>query len=127
MNPADAWIAAHGADLVTWRRRIHMHPELARQEFETTKFVAETLTAAGLSPVVLPSGSGVICDIGPGGPRVALRADMDALPLTEFTGAEYSSTVPACPMRADTTPTRRFCWRPGWRWPHSTRCRTASG
>ncbi|MBY6709449.1 MULTISPECIES: M20 family metallopeptidase [unclassified Rhodococcus (in: high G+C Gram-positive bacteria)] len=107
MNPADAWIAAHGADLVTWRRRIHMHPELARQEFETTKFVAETLTAAGLSPVVLPSGSGVICDIGPGGPRVALRADMDALPLTEFTGAEYSSTVPgvshACGHDAHTT------------------------
>lgn len=107
MNPADAWIAAHGADLVTWRRRIHMHPELARQEFETTKFVAETLTAAGLSPVVLPSGSGVICDIGPAGPRVALRADMDALPLTEFTGAEYSSTVPgvshACGHDAHTT------------------------
>ncbi|MDQ1202135.1 M20 family metallopeptidase [Rhodococcus sp. SORGH_AS_0303] len=107
MNPADAWIAAHGADLVTWRRRIHMHPELARQEFETTKFVAETLTAAGLSPVVLPGGSGVICDIGPAGPRVALRADMDALPLTEFTGAEYSSTVPgvshACGHDAHTT------------------------
>ncbi|MBM7414218.1 MULTISPECIES: M20 family metallopeptidase [Nocardiaceae] len=107
MNPADAWIAAHGADLVTWRRRIHMHPELARQEFETTKFVAETLSAAGLSPVVLPSGSGVICDIGPAGPRVALRADMDALPLTEFTGAEYSSTVPgvshACGHDAHTT------------------------
>lgn len=107
MNPADAWIAAHGADLVTWRRRIHMHPELARQEFETTKFVAETLTGAGLSPVVLPSGSGVICDIGPAGPRVALRADMDALPLTEFTGAEYSSTVPgvshACGHDAHTT------------------------
>ncbi|KQU06341.1 N-acyl-L-amino acid amidohydrolase [Rhodococcus sp. Leaf7] len=107
MNPADDWIAAHGADLVTWRRRIHRHPELARQEFETTKMVAEILTAAGLSPVVLPSGSGVICDIGPSGPRVALRADMDALPLTEFTGAEYSSEVPgvshACGHDAHTT------------------------
>lgn len=107
MNPADAWIASHGADLVTWRRRIHMHPELARQEFETTKFVASTLRAAGLSPVVMPSGSGVLCDIGPSGPRVALRADMDALPLTEFTGADYSSTIPgvshACGHDAHTT------------------------
>lgn len=107
MNPADAWIDAHGADLVAWRRRIHAHPELARQEFATTAFVVETLRTAGLSPTVLPGGTGVVCDIGPAGPRIALRADMDALPLTEFTGAEYSSTVPgvshACGHDAHTT------------------------
>ncbi len=107
MNPADAWIDAHGADLVAWRRRIHAHPELARQEFVTTALVVDTLRAVGLSPTVMPGGTGVVCDIGPAGPRIALRADMDALPLTEFTGAEYSSTVPgvshACGHDAHTT------------------------
>lgn len=107
MNPADAWIAAHGADLVTWRRHIHAHPELARQEFGTTTFVASALRAAGLHPTVMPSGTGIVCDIGPAGPRVALRADMDALPLPEYTGAAYSSTVPgvshACGHDAHTT------------------------
>lgn len=107
MNPADAWIDAHGADLVAWRRRIHAHPELARQEFATTALVVDTLRAVGLSPTVMPGGTGVVCDIGPAGPRIALRADMDALPLTEFTGAEYSSTVPgvshACGHDAHTT------------------------
>ncbi|SFA42257.1 amidohydrolase [Rhodococcoides kroppenstedtii] len=107
MNPADAWIDAHGADLVPWRRRIHAHPELARQEFATTALVVDTLRAVGLSPTVMPGGTGVVCDIGPAGPRIALRADMDALPLTEFTGAEYSSTVPgvshACGHDAHTT------------------------
>ncbi|GGG13117.1 putative peptidase/amidohydrolase [Rhodococcoides trifolii] len=105
-NPADPWIAAHGVDLVSWRRRIHAHPELARQEFATTEFVFATLTAAGLSPRRLP-GTGLICDIGPSGPRIGLRADMDALPLDEFTGAEYASTVPgvshACGHDAHTT------------------------
>ncbi len=107
MNPADAWIDAHGADLVAWRRRIHAHPELARQEFATTALVVDTLRAVGLSPTVMPGGTGVVCDIGPAGPRIALRADMDALPLTEFTGTEYSSTVPgvshACGHDAHTT------------------------
>jgi amidohydrolase len=105
-NPADEWINAHGADLVSWRRRIHSHPELARQEFATTEFVFATLAAAGLSPRRLP-GTGVICDIGPAGPRIGLRADMDALPLDEFTGASYASTVPgvshACGHDAHTT------------------------
>lgn len=103
----DTWILKHTDDLSTWRRHIHANPELARQEFATTAFVAEELEAAGLSPKLLPGGTGLICDIGPSGPRVALRADMDALPLQEFTGATYSSTVPgvshACGHDAHTT------------------------
>ena len=90
----DRWIVAHTDLLSQWRRHIHAHPELARQEFATTAFVVEQLEAAGLVPKLLPGGTGLICDIGPSGPRVALRADMDALPLQEFTGAAYSSTVP---------------------------------
>ncbi|OZF40726.1 N-acyl-L-amino acid amidohydrolase [Rhodococcus sp. 14-2496-1d] len=103
----DRWIHAHTTDLSLWRRHIHANPELARREFGTTAFVMEHLEAAGLSPKPLPGGTGLICDIGPDGPRVALRADMDALPLQENTGAVYSSTVPgvshACGHDAHTT------------------------
>lgn len=90
----DAWLAAHGDELIAWRRHLHRNPELGRQEFATTQFVASRLADAGLNPKVLPGGTGLTCDIGPEGPRVALRADMDALPMTERTGAEYASLVP---------------------------------
>ena len=89
---AEAWLAAHFDDLVEWRRHIHRHPELGRQEFATTQFVADRLVDSGLNPKVLPGGTGLVCDLGPqGGPRIALRADMDALPMTERTGAPYAS------------------------------------
>lgn len=92
---ADRWLATHFDDLVAWRRHIHAHPELGRQEFETTQFVAARLADAGLNPKVLPGGTGLTCDIGPEhGPRIALRADMDALPMAERTGAPYASVVP---------------------------------
>lgn len=91
----DAWLAAHHDELVAWRRHIHAHPELGRQEFETTEFVATRLADAGLNPKVLPGGTGLTCDFGPEDrPRVALRADMDALPMAERTGLPFSSTVP---------------------------------
>jgi amidohydrolase len=91
----DAWLASHHDDLVAWRRHIHAHPELGRQEFATTQFVATHLADAGLNPKMLPGGTGLTCDFGPDdGPRVALRADMDALPMAERTGAPYASLVP---------------------------------
>ncbi|MCP9273559.1 amidohydrolase [Mycolicibacterium arenosum] len=91
----EAWLTAHHDDLIAWRRHIHAHPELGRQEFATTQFVAAHLADAGLNPKVLPGGTGLTCDIGPEhGPMVALRADMDALPMPERTGAPYASTVP---------------------------------
>lgn len=92
----DGWLAAHGADLVRWRRHIHAHPELARREFKTTEFVAKMLAELGLRPVVLPHGSGLYCDLGPpdaAGLRVALRADIDALPMQESNDVDYRSTV----------------------------------
>ncbi|MFD6881653.1 M20 family metallopeptidase [Rhodococcus sp. NPDC060084] len=109
MNPyVEKWLGAHTEDLSAWRRHLHANPELARQEYATTEFVARHLTAAGLAPKVLPRGTGLICDLGPtGGPRIALRADMDALPLQEMTGLPFSSTVPgvshACGHDAHTT------------------------
>ncbi|WP_078323695.1 M20 family metallopeptidase [Mycobacteroides salmoniphilum] len=92
---AEHWLAENSETLIRWRRQIHAHPELARQEHATTEYVAARLAEAGLNPKVLPGGTGITCDFGPeDGPRVALRADMDALPMQERTGASYSSTVP---------------------------------
>ena len=94
-DTAESWVAAHYDDLVGWRRHIHRYPELGRQEYATTQFVAERLADAGLNPKVLPGGTGLICDFGPEHePRIALRADMDALPMAERTGAPYESTMP---------------------------------
>jgi metal-dependent amidase/aminoacylase/carboxypeptidase family protein len=95
VDAAEAWLDGHYDDLVRWRRHLHAHPELGRQEFATTQFVASHLADAGLNPKVLPGGTGLTCDFGPEhGPRIALRADMDALPMAERTGAPYTSEVP---------------------------------
>ncbi len=94
-HAAARWLSQHSDELVDWRRHIHAHPELGRQEFATTQFVAARLADAGLNPKVLPGGTGLTCDFGrEDGPRIALRADMDALPMAERTGLPYSSTVP---------------------------------
>lgn len=73
------------------------HPPISgagRQEYATTQFAAERLADAGLNPKVLPNGTDLTCDFGPEDrPRIALRADMDALPMTERTGAPYASTM----------------------------------
>ncbi|WP_430335430.1 amidohydrolase [Rhodococcus sp. ACT016] len=80
--------------LVAWRRDLHIHPELSFAEFRTTALVHDHLRSLGLDPVVLPGGTGLWCDVGPRDSMcVALRADLDALPLTETTGAPYASTV----------------------------------
>ena len=94
MGVIDAWLATHREKLIGWRRRIHATPELSRQEVMTTELVMTELAALGLTPRRLPLGTGVVCDLGPTtGPRLALRADMDALPITEHTGLPFSSTV----------------------------------
>ncbi len=107
-HAVDAWLSEHTEDLISWRRHIHANPELSRTEFGTTEFVESWLVKAGLEPRKLPSGTGLICDIGPDdGPRIGLRADMDALPLQEYTGLPFASTVPgvshACGHDAHTT------------------------
>lgn len=91
----ESWLASRYDDLVAWRRHIHRNPELGRQEFATTQFVADRLVEAGLNPKVLPGGTGLTCDFGPDhAPRIALRADMDALPMPDLSGAPYTSIVP---------------------------------
>ena len=89
----ESWLATHRADVVGWRRSIHAVPELARNEHRTTELIAGRLMAAGLEPRTLPGGTGLVCDVGYGERCVALRADLDALPLQESTGLPFASTV----------------------------------
>ncbi|MFL6145797.1 MAG: amidohydrolase [Labedaea sp.] len=89
----DDWLARNAADVIAWYRHMHAYPELSRREFNTTELIAGLLSSVGLKPRLMPGGTGLLCDIGSGGRCVALRADMDALPLTELTGLPYASTV----------------------------------
>ena len=81
------------SDLTELRRDFHRHPELSFQERRTSGVVAERLRALGLEPRTGVGGTGVVAEIGSGSPVVALRADMDALPIQETGDAEYRSTV----------------------------------
>ncbi len=92
----DAFLLANERELIEFRRDLHAHPELGYHEHRTTRRLALRLAAAGLRPVILPKGTGMKVDIGsaPGAPLVALRADLDALPLTDETQVAYRSTVP---------------------------------
>ena len=90
---ADAWLRHSGDELVAVRRDLHAHPELGRQEHRTTALLNDRLEAAGLSPKLLSSGTGLVCDVGAGaGPVVVLRADIDALPLDDEKLVPYRST-----------------------------------
>ncbi|MFF9351289.1 amidohydrolase [Streptomyces sp. NPDC014734] len=86
------------AELIAFRRDLHMHPELGNQEFRTTAAIKARLERAGLRPRVLAIGTGLICDVGTRddstAPMLALRADIDALPIPDTkTGVAYRSTV----------------------------------
>lgn len=90
-------IAAMAPDMKTWRRHLHMHPELQFDCHNTAAFVAERLAEFGITEVhggIAQSGIVAIIDSGKPGPTIGLRADMDALPIEEATGAEHTSTVP---------------------------------
>lgn len=82
-------------DLVEMRRDLHRHPELGFQEERTAGIAAEAVKALGYRVRTGVARTGVVAELGDdGGPTVALRADMDALPIQEATGAAYASTVP---------------------------------
>jgi amidohydrolase len=80
--------------LVEWRRQIHMHPELGFQEEKTAALVAETLARLGLRVQTNVGITGVVGILGEGLPTVALRADMDALPIQEANDVPYASQTP---------------------------------
>ena len=80
------------AKITAWRRDFHTHPELSNREERTSAKVVEHLRALGLKPVTM-AGHGVVAIItgAQPGPKIALRADMDALPVTEQTGLPFAS------------------------------------
>ena len=81
------------AEAVHLRRQIHRRPELAFEEHETAALVAATLREIGLEPTTGVARTGVVAHVEGGrpGPTVALRADIDALPIHEATGLDFAS------------------------------------
>lgn len=81
--------------LVDIRRHLHANPELGFQEFHTSQFVSDQLTALGVEHQRGVARTGIVAMIGDGhGPTVALRADMDALPIQEANDVPYRSRTP---------------------------------
>ena len=91
-------IAGYAEEMTAWRRHIHMHPELGFDCHETAGFVVEKLREFGVDEIHEGiAESGVVALIhgrGESTRRLGLRADMDALPIEEATGAEHASRVP---------------------------------
>ena len=73
------------------RHYLHQHPEISENEFETTAFIKKHLKDLGIEPLDYPLKTGAIAEIGSGQPIIALRADIDALPIIEKTGLAYAS------------------------------------
>jgi amidohydrolase len=94
---ADRRIAAVTAKVVDWRRDIHQHPELGNREFRTARIVATHLRSLGLEVDTGVAHTGVVGVLRGGrpGPVVLLRADMDALPVTELVNLPFASKVRA--------------------------------
>jgi amidohydrolase len=89
----DRLAAAVEPELIQWRRHLHQNPELSNREVETARFVAERLKSLGLEPQTGVAKTGVVAILRGGrpGPVVALRADMDGLPVREETNLPFAS------------------------------------
>ncbi|KWS05505.1 N-acetyl-L,L-diaminopimelate deacetylase [Lysobacter capsici AZ78] len=98
------------ADVVAWRRDFHQHPELSNREERTSAKVAEHLRKLGLKPLTGIARHGVVAIIegGKPGPKIALRADMDALPVTEQVDLPFASKATAT-FRGETVGVMHAC------------------
>lgn len=78
------------------RRELHRYPELSNEEFETTRRIRGWLEEAGIRILDIPLTTGLIAEVGglQGGPVIAVRADIDALPIQEETGLPFASAHP---------------------------------
>jgi len=79
--------------VITWRRHLHQYPELSNREFETAKYITNHLKSLGLEVQTGVAHTGVVAKLSGGkkGPLIALRADMDALPVTEQVDLPFAS------------------------------------
>ena len=89
----DKLAAAVEPELLQWRRHLHQNPELGNREVQTAKYIVERLKSFGLEPQTGVAKTGVVAVLKGGrpGPTVALRADMDALPVKEETNVPFAS------------------------------------
>ncbi|MBY9080470.1 amidohydrolase [Paenibacillus sp. HN-1] len=86
---------ALGSQLIEVRRNLHLEPELSYEEFKTTEKLRKWLTDANIRLLNIPLKTGLIAEIGSGeGPVVAIRCDIDALPIEEQTGLPFASKIP---------------------------------
>lgn len=97
-------------DVLAWRSHIHQHPELSFEEHETAAYIERELRAMGYDDVASPTPTSRVATLhgrkGPGR-TIALRADIDALPVEEAEGLACHSVVPGVSHVCGTTPTRR--------------------
>ena len=98
------------AKVLAWRRDIHAHPELGNRETRTAKLVADHLRALGLDVKTGIATTGVVAVLkgGKPGPRIAIRADMDALPVTERNALPFASKVTST-FRGETVGVMHAC------------------
>lgn len=90
-------IAAFSEEMKGWRRHLHAHPELEFDCHNTAAFIVARLKEFGVDEIhtgIATSGVVAIINGQADGPTIAIRADMDALPIEEITGVEYASTIP---------------------------------
>ncbi|MFC6438936.1 amidohydrolase [Bowmanella sp. JS7-9] len=83
------------SDVIKWRRHFHQHPELSNREYQTAEYIAAYLRGLNLQVTTGVAGTGVVAilDSGKPGPTVALRADMDGLPVKELNDLAFKSEV----------------------------------
>lgn len=77
--------------LISWRRELHQYPELSLQEVATTARIRDWLESGGLRVLPYALKTGLVVEVGSGEKIIALRADIDALPIAETTGLPYRS------------------------------------
>jgi amidohydrolase len=90
-------IAAYAEEMKGWRRHLHRRPELAFECHQTAAFIADRLREIGVDEIhegIAKTGIVALIKGQKLGPVIGLRADMDALPIAELTGADYASTIP---------------------------------
>lgn len=77
--------------LITWRRELHQYPELSGKEFQTTRKLRDWLQQLDIKTIDYGTETGLVAEIGTGENIIAIRADIDALPITETSGVAFSS------------------------------------
>jgi len=81
-------------EIIEIRRHVHKHPELSGEERKTTRYICAILDEHGITPKFLPDNSGFTAEIGSGSDVIAIRAELDAMPIREETGLDYASVHP---------------------------------